>query len=157
MSKRLSSPETANHSDAHPRPAVTVDIILFAFQNDQLTTLLIQRKNQPFQYHWALPGGFLELDETLESAACRELLEETGLKCLNLRQLNAFSAVNRDPRERVISVAFLAEISDDQIAVAADDAKEAKWFAVDRLPALAFDHCQIVEQAIEQNRQVFIA
>ncbi len=141
----------------YPRPAISVDIVVFRQAVFKRKVLLIKRLKPPYADQWALPGGFLELDETLESAACRELLEETGLKCLNLRQLNAFSAVNRDPRERVISVAFLAEISDDQIAVAADDAKEAEWFAVDRLPALAFDHCQIVEQAIEQNRQVFIA
>ncbi len=140
----------------YPHPAISVDIVVFRRAEFKRKVLLIKRWKPPYADQWALPGGFLELDETLESAARRELLEETGLKCINLRQLNAFSAVDRDPRERVVSVAFLAEISDDQLAIAADDAKEAKWFAVDRLPTLAFDHTQIVEQATEQIRQIFI-
>jgi 8-oxo-dGTP diphosphatase len=141
----------------YPRPAISIDIVVFRRTTYRQKVLLIKRLRPPYADQWALPGGFLEMDETLESAACRELLEETGLKCLSLRQLHAFSAVDRDPRQRVISVAFLAEISDDQMAIAADDAKEAQWFAIDRLPPLAFDHCQILDHAIEQNRQIFIA
>ena len=156
MSKRLSSPETANYSYAHPRPAVTVDIILFAFQNDQLTTLLIQRKNEPFQYHWALPGGFVNMDEDLQDAARRELAEETNVKDIYLEQLYTFGQPDRDPRTCVITVAYFTLLSADEVASkdvrGGDDARDARWWNIYDLPILAFDHQRILDYAIMRLR-----
>ncbi len=112
--------------------------------------LLIRRANEPFKDCWALPGGFLELDETLEQGAARELEEETGVKGVTLRQLGAFDRVDRDPRERVVSVAFVAEVRRSECKpMAGDDAKEAKWFSVRELPRLAFDHEDIIDAALK--------
>ncbi len=130
----------------YPRPALSVDIV--ALRNDQREVLLIQRKNDPYAGHWALPGGFLDMDETVEQGACRELKEETGLDVVSLEQLQVFSTVDRDPRERVVSVAFLATIPADQMPQAADDAKDARWFPIIELPELAFDHAEIIKVAL---------
>lgn len=136
----------------YPRPALTVDCVIFARDEDRLKLLLIERKNEPFAGQWALPGGFVELDETTEEAACRELKEETGISVNRLKQLYTFDAIERDPRERVISVAYFAfiEISDHHKVHAASDAKDVKWFAIDALPHLAFDHKKIVEMAFKR-------
>ncbi|MBX3417894.1 MAG: NUDIX hydrolase [Pirellulaceae bacterium] len=132
----------------YPRPALSVDIVLFGFQESQLSVLLIQRANPPFAGDWALPGGFVDLDETLEQAALRELQEETGLSDLNLEQLHAFSTIDRDPRERVISIAFYGLVKQERYQpVAADDARDARWFPIENLPQLAFDHQQIFSVA----------
>ena len=140
----------------YPRPAVAVDLVIFKTAGNLRQVLLILRKNEPFADQWALPGGFLDEGETLEQAAERELMEETGVKCDGLKQLAAWSTVNRDPRTRVISVSFLAEIADDQNPVAADDAKDARWFEINELPELAFDHDQMIKQAIKLTRRPFI-
>ncbi len=133
----------------YPRPAVTTDAIVFLEKRDGLQVLLIQRKNEPFQGMWALPGGFLDMGETLEKCAERELEEETGLSGIKLKQLHAFSTIDRDPRGRTIGVAFWGfTTKENSLVKGGDDASEAKWFPIKKLPALAFDHTEILEMAI---------
>lgn len=134
----------------YPRPAVTTDCVIFGFDGKQLHILLIERSRDPYKGTWALPGGFLEMDETAEEGAARELYEETHVKDVFLEQFHVFSAVNRDPRERVVTIAFYALVrqSDYQI-LAGDDAARACWFEVDELPPLAFDHDEIISKARE--------
>lgn len=143
----------------YPRPALTVDCVVFGFSGDSpaLRLLLIQRKHDPFRGRWALPGGFVEMDETVEAAARRELQEETGVRDVFLEQLYTFSGVDRDPRERVVSVAYYALVNLDRHPVqAASDAEAAQWFVIHpdaaALPPLAFDHGKIVERAIARLR-----
>ena len=137
----------------YPRAALTVDCVVFGFDGTALRVLLIRRGQEPFKNRWALPGGFVEMDETLDSAARRELEEETGLTELYLEQLQAFGSVKRDPRERVVSVAYYALTRPaDHNAVAASDAAEVRWFELDALPKLAFDHAEILEVAIARLR-----
>ncbi|MBK8259707.1 MAG: NUDIX hydrolase [Polyangiaceae bacterium] len=138
---------------AYARPALAVDCAVFGLDDD-LKILLIQRDLEPFQGKWALPGGFVRMDETTEQAARRELSEETGVTKLYLEQLCTFSGINRDPRERVVSVAYyaLVKLSDHRVK-AATDAREAAWFSLSDLPPLAFDHDHIVETAIERLRE----
>lgn len=126
--------------------AVTVDAVVLNNQNNKPKVLLIKRKNDPFKNKWAIPGGFLEKDENLEYGAKRELEEETGLKIDTLIQLKTYGGVDRDPRGRTISIAFIA-ITQQQEVKAADDAVEAKWFNLHELPSLAFDHSEILEDA----------
>lgn len=134
--------------DDRPRPAVTTDIVIFTIQDRQLKVLLIRRATPPYQDHWALPGGFVELDEDLEDCALRELREETGLTGVYLEQLYSFGAPGRDPRGRVITVAYYALAPVDRLSPrAASDAKEVAWFSANRLPTLAFDHARIMEMA----------
>jgi 8-oxo-dGTP diphosphatase len=135
----------------HPRPALTVDCAVFGLDDEDLKILLIQRGIEPFAGRWALPGGFVRIDETIEAAALRELREETGLERVYLEQLYTFGAPDRDPRERVVSVAHYALVRlGDHRVQAATDARNAAWFAVDDLPALAFDHDAIVETALRR-------
>ncbi len=134
----------------YPRPAVTVDAAIFRFENHLWEMLLIQRKFPPFENYWALPGGFLELDETLEEAVIRELEEETGLKGIAMEQLHTFSALLRDPRHRTISTAFWGVMNTQETLKAASDAKQAKWFSINDLPLLAFDHEEIITLAIKK-------
>lgn len=136
----------------YPRPALTVDAVVFLKDALKTEVLLIQRKNPPFQSGWALPGGFVDMDETLETAVHRELLEETGLKNIRLSQLHAFSTPGRDPRGHTISVVFWGVLEVDQIAKAGDDAQNAEWFDLNNLPKLAFDHDEILEMAISTFR-----
>jgi 8-oxo-dGTP diphosphatase len=131
---------------------VTVDAIVFRKTGENpISVLLIQRKNPPFQGKWALPGGFVEDDESLDMAAARELEEETGLKNVEIQQLYTFGEPNRDPRGRAISVTYytLIETSPPTLQ-AADDAADVQWFDIESLPALAFDHQGILEMAINQ-------
>jgi len=132
----------------YPRPALTVDAVVFKKSDKETSVLLIERKNPPYKGKWALPGGFVDMDETVESAAARELLEETGLAGIKLQQLHTFSAVERDPRGRTISVVFWGVITNSETARAGDDAADAKWFSIDNLPDLAFDHQEIMAMAI---------
>ena len=133
--------------------AVTVDVVLFTFQREQLHILLIKRRNPPFQGMWAFPGGFVESGESLEDAASRELYEETGLKGIQLAQLHTFGSPDRDPRMRVISVAYLALARSAQLAPrAGDDAAEVKWYAIRNLPPLAFDHADVFNTGLEHLR-----
>lgn len=132
----------------YPRAALTVDCVVFGFDGGDLKVLLIQRALEPFKGRWALPGGFVRVDETLDNAARRELEEETGLKNVFLDQLYSFGKVDRDPRERVVSVAYYALVKlSDHRAKAATDAANAKWFPVSRVPKLAFDHADILRAA----------
>lgn len=133
----------------YPRPAVSVDICTFRIRDSKTELLLIIRKNDPFGGCWALPGGFVDENETLEQAAGRELREETGLVAEDVRQVKAYSDPGRDPRTRVISFAFAAHVAADAIAKAADDAQDVRWFPLNKpLPPLAFDHEQIIADAI---------
>lgn len=131
----------------YARPALAVDCAVFGL-DDSLKVLLIQRGLDPFKGSWALPGGFLEMDESVDQAARRELEEETGLRNVFLEQLYTFSAPDRDPRDRVVSVAHFAlvRLSDHRLE-AATDARDAQWFDVTELPELAFDHAEIFEMA----------
>jgi 8-oxo-dGTP diphosphatase len=129
----------------YPRPAVTADIIILKKSNDQQFVLLIERKHPPFEGMWALPGGFLDMDETLEEAALRELKEETGITGVELKQFHTFSKVNRDPRHRTITTVFIGYADNDIALKAGDDAAKAQWFALDKLPPLAFDHGDVME------------
>lgn len=132
----------------YARPALAVDCVVFGLDED-LQVLLIQRDIPPFQGRWALPGGFVRMDETLDEAARRELQEETGLTRVYLEQLYTFSGIDRDPRERVVSVAYyaLVKLSDHRVK-AATDAREAAWFSVVDLPGLAFDHDEVLQTAL---------
>ena len=135
----------------YPHPAVTTDVVIFSIRDNQLKLLLIKRGGTPFKGKWALPGGFVELDESLEEGARRELEEETGLSGVFLEQLYTFGQPGRDPRERVITVAYYALIPSDQVSLcAATDAEAVGWFAMDELPELAFDHQTIVDMAHER-------
>ncbi len=133
----------------YPHPAVTTDVVVFTIRDGRLSILLVKRANAPYQGNWALPGGFLDIDEDLDTCAARELQEETGISGLYLEQLYTFGTTDRDPRERVISVTYYALIPQDALAVprAASDASAVGWHDVERLPALAFDHAQIVTMA----------
>ncbi|TVZ28479.1 8-oxo-dGTP diphosphatase [Gillisia sp. Hel_I_86] len=132
--------------------AITVDTVIFKDFRSSAKILLIQRKNAPFKNKWALPGGFLEETESLIEGAKRELFEETGLELDDLKQLKTYGNLNRDPRGRTISIAFIGELRKEVQIKAGDDAKEADWFRVDELPKLAFDHAQIIEDAKEHLR-----
>jgi 8-oxo-dGTP diphosphatase len=142
------------YSYEFPRPAVTVDIAIFSLGEDQLQVLLIQRGQDPFAGQWALPGGFVEADETLDTAARRELEEETGLKVAYLEQFCAYGNPGRDPRGWTISVAYFALLAQDtaKVAQGGDDAAATSWFPVDRLPPLGFDHAEILAGALQSLR-----
>lgn len=143
----------AVHSYQYPRAALTVDCVVFGLDVSDLKVLLIQRKLEPFQHAWALPGGFVRLDETLDEAARRELSEEAGVTDVYLEQLYTFGDLGRDPRERVVTVAYyaLAKLSDHKIR-AATDAIGVGWFSLEELPQLAFDHAMILDKAVERLR-----
>lgn len=132
----------------HPHPAVTVDVVIFSIRHSELTVLLIKRALEPYQGQWALPGGFVGIEEDLQAAAERELREETGVETGYLEQLYTFGNPGRDPRERVISVAYFALMPSDLLEIrAATDAEGVSWFSVKDLPTLAFDHQKILETA----------
>jgi 8-oxo-dGTP diphosphatase len=139
----------------YPRPALTVDCVVFGLDldADDLEILLVRRGLEPFLGKWALPGGFVHIDETLEDAALRELEEETGLRKVFLEQLYTFGALDRDPRERIVTVAYyaLVKLSDHKVK-AATDASDAAWFSIHDLPELAFDHQPILDVAHERLR-----
>jgi 8-oxo-dGTP diphosphatase len=130
----------------YPRAALTVDAIIVAKEKERSFVLLIERGAEPFKNRWALPGGFVNLDETLETACKRELYEETGLELKKMHQFKAFDEIDRDPRHRTISVVFWAEMNERKHVKGSDDAAFAKWFAVNELPGLAFDHGKILSE-----------
>lgn len=136
-----------SHTYKYPRPAVTCDCVVITTE-DEPRVLLIERGNAPYKGCWAIPGGFLEMDETTEQCALRELEEETGLKLVNLKQIGAYSKVDRDPRGRTISVAYLAIVDHPLEVSGQDDAAKAGWFPINALPPLAFDHAEIMADAI---------
>ncbi len=141
------------HTYEFARPALTVDIVVFALDEEDLQVMLIQRDLKPFEGQWALPGGFVRVEETLEEAARRELEEETGLKDIYLEQLYTFGEIKRDPRERVVTVTYYALVNLEGHDVhASTDARNAAWFSVNDLPKLAFDHETILRTAHERLR-----
>lgn len=134
---------------SYPRPAVTVDALVFRQVDDVTEVLLIKRANPPFEGMWAAPGGFIDMDETPEEAVVRELHEETGIRDVGLSQVHTYGAVHRDPRHRTISIAFAGILKDfTRQARGGDDAAEAGWFSINKLPPLAFDHSEVVNDAI---------
>ena len=135
----------------YPRPAVTVDAIIVSESNGNSMILLILRKANPFKGKWALPGGFAEINETLEEACKRELCEETGLTNIELHQYYTFDAVDRDPRERIISIVFHGRLTETFPVAGSDDAQEAQWFPINLLPEMAFDHSQIIGKFIREK------
>jgi len=143
-----------SYSYEYPRPALTTDIVVFTLRESRLNVLLIQRREPPFAGMWALPGGFVNIDEALEEAAQRELEEETGLKEGYLEQLYTYGNPDRDPRGRVITVAYFALIAADASfhAQGGSDAAGAAWHPVDDLPLLAFDHAEIIAYAVRRLR-----
>ena len=153
----MNIPETAEtyNVTTYEQPSVTVDVVIFSILDEELKVLLIKRKIWPYEGMWAIPGGFVKMDESLETAAYRELAEETGVTSENvyLEQLYTFGQPDRDPRTRVITVAYFALVSADKIsAQAADDAEDVAWFSVYRLPPLAFDHADILNYALTRLR-----
>ena len=136
------------YSYKYPHPAVTADCVIFGFDGVSIKVLLIQRGIEPYKGQWAFPGGFLKMNETVEECAKRELEEETGLKSASVEQFYTFSAVNRDPRERVITVAHYALVRLSEVK-GGDDAASAKWFAMNEIPSLAFDHDHILRLAVK--------
>ncbi|MCO6487162.1 MAG: NUDIX hydrolase [Phaeodactylibacter sp.] len=138
----------------YPRPALTVDCVIFGLdESHKLKVLLIQRGHPPFKGQWALPGGFVDMDEGLEAAALRELEEETGVKNVFIEQLYTFGEPGRDPRGRVVSVAYYALVNLEEHPVTANsDARRVKWYETDSLPQLAFDHEDILRVAVARLR-----
>jgi 8-oxo-dGTP diphosphatase len=144
----------ANHNfHSQERPFVTVDVLVFTILEDQLKVALIKRAIPPYKNRWAIPGGFVHANESLEQAARREIEEEAGVHNVFLEQLYTFGDPDRDPRGRVITVAYYALVPGERLTLTAStDAAEARWFAVDELPRLAFDHSKIVQVALERLR-----
>lgn len=139
----------------YPHPAVTTDSVVFGFDGKQLHILLIERGIEPYKGMWALPGGFMNIDETAEMCAIRELREETGVTNVYLEQFHTFSGIGRDPRERVLTIAFFALVrKSDYRLIAGDDAARASWFETDGLPPLAFDHQEIISAARKHLQEV---
>ncbi|MCQ2147287.1 MAG: NUDIX hydrolase [Bacteroidales bacterium] len=136
----------------YPRASITSDCVIFGYDGGKLKILLIQRGIDPFKGMWAFPGGFLRMDETVEECARRELLEETGLATAYMEQFHTFSTVNRDPRGRVVTIAFFALVKISEVK-GGDDAAKAAWFDLDALPELAFDHAQILEVAKQKLKE----
>lgn len=136
----------------YPHPAVATDCVIFGFDGVKLKVLLIERGAEPYKGKWAFPGGFVKMDESVEDGAKRELREETNLEPDYIEQFHCFSDPGRDPRERVISIAFFALVKIAEVQ-GGDDAAQAKWFALDEVPPLAFDHESILRMAIAKLRE----
>lgn len=136
----------------YPHPSVTADCVIFGFDGVGIKVLLIERGLEPFKGKWALPGGFMMIDETAEDCAKRELEEETGLKNISVEQFYTFSDVNRDPRDRVITVAHYALVKLADVK-GGDDAASAHWFSMNEIPSLAFDHDRILRMAINRLKE----
>lgn len=138
--------ETKKYSYDYPHPTVTTDCVIFGFDGSDLKVLLIERGIEPFKGKWALPGGFLKMDETAQEGALRELEEETGMNNAYIRQFHTFTEPGRDPRERVITIAHYALVRLQEVK-GGDDAAQARWFTMDEIPPLAFDHDRILRMA----------
>lgn len=154
---RVPAASAADEGKRYPCPAVAADVVIVRFEEEELELLLIERRHDPYAGRWALPGGFVEMTESVEAAALREAAEETGLSGFSLLPLATFSAPERDPRTRVISVAFLALLPPGKSKPrAGDDARRAEWFPLGRLPELAFDHHEIVSAARTRLRELAV-
>jgi 8-oxo-dGTP diphosphatase len=138
--------------EKYPKPAVTVDVVILALRDNELQVLLIKRDTEPYRGQWALPGGFVRIDEALDAAARRELEEETGVSHVYLEQLYTFGDLARDPRGRVISVAYIALAPTPPAAHGGSDAGDAQWWPINSMPPLAFDHTGIVQYALTRLR-----
>lgn len=136
----------------YPHPSVTTDCVIFGFDGTRLNVLLIERGIDPFKGRWAFPGGFMKMDEDAETGAKRELFEETGLETAYIRQFHTFTDPERDPRERVVTIAYYALVHISEVK-AGDDAAKAQWFPIDKVPALAFDHDLILRMATNELRR----
>lgn len=143
---------TPNYTYKYPHPSVTADCVIFGFDGTKLQVLLIERGIEPYKGQWAFPGGFVNIDESCEDGALRELQEETGLTGVYIEQFHTFSHPKRDPRERVITVAYYALVRLQDVK-AGDDAARAAWFALDEIPQLAFDHDLILREALRRLRE----
>ena len=137
----------------YPRPAVTADCIVITKEAEP-KVLLIERGDEPFKGCWAFPGGFMNMDETTKQCAIRELEEETGLKVREVHQIGAYSKVDRDPRGRTVTVAYLAIVDEPMAVSGQDDAAKAQWFLLSALPELAFDHDEIMRDAIKKYEEI---
>lgn len=144
--------EKGSYTYPYPRPSVTTDCVIFGYDGKELKVLLIQRGIPPFKGMWAFPGGYLQMDESALEGAKRELKEETGLESAYIEQFHTFSAVDRDPRGRVITIAYLALVRISEVR-GGDDAASAKWFSLDEVPQLAFDHDRILREALKCLRE----
>lgn len=136
----------------YPHPSVTTDCVIFGFDGMQLRVLLVERGVEPYKGRWAFPGGFLRMDESAEEGARRELQEETGLKGAYIKQFHTFTDPNRDPRERVLTIAYYALVRMQEVK-GGDDAARAAWFALSEVPSLAFDHDHILRVALKELRK----
>lgn len=136
----------------YPHPSVTTDCVIFGFDGSKLQVLLIERGIEPYKGRWAFPGGFLNMEESAEEGALRELQEETGLTGAYIEQFHAFTAPERDPRERVITIAYYALVRIQEVK-GGDDAARAQWFGLDEIPPLAFDHDEILKMALARLRE----
>ena len=152
MSEENKANEGLKYSYKYPHPSVTTDCVIFGFDGVKLKVLLVERGMAPYKGRWAFPGGFLNMDESAEEGALRELKEETGLEGSYIRQFHTFSNPQRDPRERVITIAYYALVRMQEVK-GGDDASDARWFALDEVPPLAFDHDQILRKAEKTLRQ----
>lgn len=141
-----------NYTYEYPHPSVTTDCVIFGFDGTRLKVLLVERGIEPFKGRWALPGGFLRMDESAEECALRELQEETGLAGAYVKQFHTFSDPKRDPRERVVTVAYYALVRMQDVQ-GGDDAARAAWFSLEDVPLLAFDHDQILSMALKELRK----
>lgn len=148
------TPKPDAHGESHhERPSVTVDVVILTMRKRRLEVLLVKRKHWPYEGLWAIPGGFVEIDESLEDAARRELEEETDVRDVYLEQLYTFGDPHRDPRTRVITVVYYALFRSDELHVAAsDDAAESAWYPIAALPPLAFDHKNILDYTMQRLR-----
>ena len=144
--------EEQKYTYKYPHPAVTTDCVVFGIDGHKLKILLIERGNDPYKGYWAFPGGFLNMDENAEQGALRELKEETGLALDKVKEFGTYSEVNRDPRERVISIAFYVITKTTEVK-GGDDAAKAQWFALDELPPLAFDHDLMLKNALQKLKE----
>ena len=144
--------EKGQYTYDYPRPSVTTDCVIFGYDGKSTRVLLIERGGEPYKGQWAFPGGFLEMDETALDCARRELEEETGLKEAYVQQLHTFSDINRDPRDRVVTIAYYMLVKTGNVK-GGDDAMRAKWFPVNDIPQLAFDHDRILRMAISRLKE----
>lgn len=144
--------EELNYHYKYPHPSVTTDCVIFGYDGRDMKVLLVKRGREPYKGKWAFPGGFLNMDESADVGALRELCEETGLRAANVTQFHTFTAPGRDPRERVISVAYYAFVRLQEVK-GGDDAAEASWYRLDDIPPLAFDHEQMFDIAVKSVRE----